>query len=261
MSFGKACYYPFHQTYVSAAFALVRLWITFVLVGFIIATSSAQQRNYPILANVDSAGVWFDQIVDSRQAAIVNGPAYFISFKGLHTHPFYQTEEADRSFVKFDNDVYENVDLLYDTYGDILVLKFVTQNGALFVKLDENRVQSFDLHQHHFKRFEEGIKANVGTYFDVLFEQENFAVVARRIKIKRIEAGTADYVEDDVFYIFNNSKWIRIKGAGSFTKTLGKDRRKELTTFIRSNHINVRKRNDEDLKRVGAFCYSLKERK
>lgn len=242
------------------SFVAIQCLLSVVFVSFTI-DAFTQQTRYRILTDADSAEVWFDQIVSPKNAAIVNGPEYHIAFKGLKTHPFYQSPESERSFARYDNDVYENVDLLYDTYGDILVLKCLTPNGAFFIKLDEKLVQRFDLHGHHFKKFDEGINAGIGAYFDVLFEQKQFAVVAKRVKLQRIEGRTRDYFVDDVYYILNNGTWIRITGNGSFYRILKKDQRKELTIFMKSNHINVRKRNDEDLRKVGAFCYSLNEKK
>jgi hypothetical protein len=99
----------------------------------------------------------------------------------------------------------------------------------------------------------------MGPYFDVLFEENQFAVVVKRRKFERFDGRTRYYEEDNVQYILNNGKWTRITGKGSFSKQLKKELRKELSTFINSNNINVRK--DEDLRKLGAFCYSLKERK
>jgi hypothetical protein len=236
----------------------------FILAVVLTATcvsSSAQQARYPMLTNADSADVWFDQIVHPVSAAIVNGPEYRISFQGYKSHPFFLSPESDRTVVRYDNDIYRNVELLYDTYGDVLVHKFVTANTVQFIKLDNNRVQDFSLHQHHFKKFEEGVRAGIGSYFDVLFEKNDFAVVVKRRKLERLEGDRSDYVEDDVHFILDKGVWIRITGNGSFNRTLSKDQRKELAAFISSNQINVRKRKDEDLKKVGAFCYSLKEKK
>jgi hypothetical protein len=229
---------------------------SFILLCYSIVVSG-QQSQYPILANVDSAEVWFDQIVNPQNAALVNGPVYSIPFKGYNSHPFYKSPESDRSFVHYDNDLYRNVDLLYDSYSDILVFKCATDNSVYFIKMDPLLVQNFDLHNHHFKKYNEGISAGLGPYFDVLFEEKQFAVVVKRLKAERFDGRTRYYEEDNVHYILNSGKWTRITGTGSFSKQLRKDQRKELATFIKSNHINVRKRRDEDLSKLGAFCYSL----
>jgi len=239
---------------------ITRFLLPAVLACFTIAVS-AQQSPFPVFAHVDSAEVWFDQIVGPENAAIVNGPEYYISFKGHKTHPFYQSPESDRSFVRYGNDLYKNIDLLYDTYLDLLILKCVTSNAVYYIKLDNNLVQSFDLHGHHFKKYNEGIIARIGTYFDVLFEENQFAILVKRSKLERLKGSTRYYFEDDVYYILNSGKWIRITGKDSFAKTLHKDQRRELDAFIKSNHINVRKLKNEDLKKLGTFCYSLKERK
>lgn len=220
---------------------------------------SAQQSQYPVLSNVDSAEVWFDKIVNPQNAAIVNGPAYSIPFRGYNSHPFYQSSESDRSFVLYDNDLYRNVDLLYDSYSDVLVYKCLTDNNVYFIKLDNTLVQRFDIHGHHFKKYSEGLTAGMGPYFEVLFEEKDFAVVVKRRKLERFDGRTRYYEEDNVQYILNNGKWTRISGKGSFSKQVKKEQRKELSNFISSNNINVRK--EEDLKKLGAFCYSLKEKK
>jgi len=244
----------------SNPFTITRFVPSIILIC-VVRIASAQQSHYPILSNADSAEVWFDRIVSPEHAALVNGPAYSISFRGFKTHPFYQSPESDRSFVRYDNDLYRNVDLLYDSYGDILVLKCITASNVYFIKLDQKMVQRFDLHGHHFKKYDEGISAGIGAYFDILFEGTQFDVVVKRRKVERLDGSRSDYQEDDVYYIVNNGEWIRITGKGSFSKTLKKDQRKELSAFININNINVRKRKDEDLRKLGAFCYSLKERK
>jgi hypothetical protein len=232
--------------------------LLFVSIFCFTITASAQQRHL-VLTNVDSATIWFDRIVTSQSAAIVNGPEYHISFKGLKTHPFYKSAEAQKSSATYENDIYENLDLLYDTYADILVLKTSASTGTFFVKLDKELVQTFELHHHHFKKFRGGPSSKEGAYYDVLFEEKHFAVLVRRIKLEQIEGRERDYVEEDVHYILNNGKWIRLTGKSSFSKTIQKDQRKALTAFIKSNGINLRRRRDEDLAKLGAFCYSLKE--
>jgi hypothetical protein len=237
----------------------IQLVLSVFLLSSTIGTTA--QSQYPALTNIDSAEVWFDQITYPENAAIVNGPAYHVPFRGLKTHPFYKSAESDRSFIWYDKDLYQHVELLYDSYGDILVLKSVTANGALFITLDEKFVLRFDLHGHHFKKFDEGIQAGIGKYFDVLFEADMFAVVVQRRKLERLNGSTRDYLEDDVYYILDNGKWIRVSGSGSFSKTVNKDQRKELSAFIKSNHLHVKKRKDDDMRKLGAFCYSLKVRK
>src|SRR5688572_28539941 len=86
-----------------------RFVLPFVLVCFGLPVS-AQQSPYPVLPHVDSAEVWFDNIVNRENAAIVNGPAYIIPFRGYNSHPFYQSPESDRTFLRYDNDLYRNVD-------------------------------------------------------------------------------------------------------------------------------------------------------
>jgi hypothetical protein len=250
---------PFNLVSLKYTPVAARFLLSFVLVYFNFL-ASAQQGSQVAFINIDSAESWFDRIVNPKSAAILNGPAYYIAFKGLNTHPFYQSAESDRSFVRYDNDLYKNLDLLYDTYGDILVLKYVTPNGAFFIELDKNLVQGFDLHHHHFKKFSD-VGSQSSAYVDVLFEAKQFAVVVRRIKIQRIEGRIRNYLEDDVFYIMDHGKSTRVTGAGSFAKTLAKEQRKELAGYIKNNHIKLRKRKDEDLKQVAAFCYSLKEKK
>jgi hypothetical protein len=242
----------------AVVFSRLILSVVFVCLGIV---TVAQQNRYPTLATADSAEVWFDKIVSQENGALVNGPAYHIPFKGFKSHPFYQSPESDRSFVRYDNDLYRNIDLLYDAYSDVLVYKCVTINNVFFIKLNNKLVDSFDLYHHHFKKYDEGIRTGIGSYFEVLFEKNQFAVLVKRRKVERIEGSRIDYVEDDVQFILSNGVWIRITGKSSFNKTLQKDQKKELAAFIKSNRINVRKRKDEDLRKLGAFCYSLKERR
>jgi hypothetical protein len=236
-------------------------FLLFVSIVCWTVTASARQTQHPIFALEDSVNVWFDKIVSPENAPLVNGEEYHISFKGLTTHPFYRNAESNRASVRYNNDMYENINLLYDTYADILVLKTSTSTGTFFVELDKDLVQSFTIHNHHFKKIYGGPATKGNAYYDVLFEEKQFAVLVRRIKLGRTEGVKRDYFEDDVHFILDNGRWTRITGKRSFSKKLKKDQRKALTGFIKSNGINVRKRKDEDFKKLGAFCYSLKELK
>ena len=231
-------------------------WVLFYF-GFIFP-GSAQQNLKDQLTSEKDVERWFENTINPQYSFIINGPEYHTSFKGLKSHPFYKTAECEISFVVYNANNYRNVNILYDTYKDILILRCILPTGFVFIELDEKYVEQFDLHNHHFKKFDTGIAAGIGTYFDVLFEAKQFSIVVKRHKIQRIDTGTKDYLEDDVYYILNAGRWQWITGKRSFENIFKEKHHKDkLDQFLTTNRINVRAKNEADLARTGEFCYKL----
>jgi hypothetical protein len=206
----------------------------------------------PILSSESEKETWFDSIIGSENSGIVNGREYQISFKGFQTHPFFE-KEATTASAEYNEKTFKNISILYDIFSDELVLLHKHSNGLAYIQLDKEKLAGFEAYQRRFKKIN-------NTFYELLFERENFSFVARRMKVKKVTGSTVDYERSDRVYLIDNSQWMWLTGRKSFLRTLeSKSQRKRLSEFLRSNKIRISKITDPELRKVAEYIYQLKQ--
>lgn len=92
----------------------------------------------------DSLNDWFDNIVGKENLGINNGSVHinrYVTIRGNHN--YYLTDKFIKGDVVYDNQFYKNVDLKYDTYNDILIIKSYGEYNYLGLDLIPEKTQSF----------------------------------------------------------------------------------------------------------------------
>ncbi|CAN5470145.1 hypothetical protein BH10BAC4_BH10BAC4_25950 [soil metagenome] len=204
--------------------------------------------------------LWFDKIVSRENTSLINGPEYFIPFQGATTHPFFGSRELTNEEVRYDAQLYENVFLLYDIYSDVLVLRIRDHSGLFaLVHVDKAKVESFTLYQHRFRKMMDPKSTSGETtysFYNVLAEGKNIMLVARRTKTRQVLAQQTEYEIDDKYYFVRDGKWSLLSGTKSYYELMEAEE-SQITGFIKSQHIKVRKRDEKDLIAIAVFCNSL----
>ncbi len=235
------------------------LYLAFVL--SIASSGHAQQFVSQRPLTYEQKEVWYDQIVPIQNSNLINGPEYFIAFNARKSNPFFGSLEQFNSQLWYNQQLYNNVNLLYDIYTDKLILRQRDKKGLfVMIELDQNKVESFTLYLHHFEKMKnpkspEGHADN--GYYDLLYAGKNLMLVAKRDKFQQTEGSNIEYKLDDSFYMIKDNHWALIKGLHDITKLINNE--KEIQAFIKSKKINVRKRNESDLKALADFCDTLAE--
>ncbi|MEO7989782.1 MAG: hypothetical protein ABI663_09590 [Chryseolinea sp.] len=235
-----------------------------VLIPLILLTiakfSFAQQAQVKQAFTYDQKELWFDKIVTLKNTNLINGPEYFIPFQATTTHPFFGSRELTNEELAYDHQRYVNVPILYDIFGDILILRLQDKNGLFaMVQINEDKVESFSLYHHHFRKLTNPKESETGSgYYDVLYEGKNIMLVAKRGKSKYILNDRVEFQLEEKFYFIRNNEWSRLSGTGSCYKLM-KANKSRITSFIKSQKIKVRKQNEQDIIAIAAFCNSLPE--
>jgi hypothetical protein len=194
---------------------------------------------------------WFDKTVGIENSGVINGPEYRMEMRGASSNPFFDKGEA-QGMIRYNNEVFF-VPLLYDIYKDVIIVKHLSNlsGAAWFVQPDKKLVEEFIIADRLFRNFDRG-------YHQVLFENNDFALVSRRAKITQVRKGIFNYIEADRFFIVSSNRWTTVWGKKSFIKMLaGKEDKKKLKLFINQQQIKVRKFRDEDLVKVATFFATL----
>jgi len=157
-------------------------------------------------------------------------------------------------WVAYDGDLYRNVQLLYDIFSDNLILKYLRRDGFLsLVQLDRERVDSFEVYEHHFKKFDiTDVNARlVPGFFDVLYTSPDLSVVAKRAKETHvITISQVEYEPADRFYLIDNGRWTRLTGpAGFYALLQTKEQRKSCLLLSGQTVLNSARSETEIFKR------------
>ena len=195
---------------------------------------------------------WIDQIIGVENSGIVNGVEYKMSASATG-NPFYEAGEVN-GIVRFAGHMY-HVPLLYDIYKDELVVKHLSAKGAAwFIQLNKKAVDEFIFSNRLFRSFDRG-------YHEVMFEGNDFLLLAKRSKIPQFKRGVSVYDRHDEFFLVDSFRWKRVTGKSSFRSLLAdKQERDSLNEFIKRNRVKLKKSREQDLIKAATYVNTLRNR-
>jgi hypothetical protein len=230
-----------------------------VLLVLVVAMAGAARAQQPIggLPDFDKKEQWFDHIAGREPTTLINGPEYFIAFQGGPTHPFFGALSLAEGQLWYDNQFYPQVQLMYDTYTDMLVIRHRDKRGMFsMINLDQKKVQGFILSDHHFEKVD-NTKALSGHadngYYDILFKGKHLSLVAKRIKSENKAAANVEYKSDDRYFFIYDGKWSPMRGVKDFVM-LSEKRGQDILQFVKPSRAKLRKLNEEAMKAAASYC-------
>ena len=130
-------------------------------------------------------------------SALFEGPTYADVHRTINErHKFLGPYEFQQGNIYFDGIWQEGIEIKYDTYQDLLLLKHPTAPGAPTVIVNSNRASQFKLGEKSFHFIhEEGLKGAQG-YFELLAANSHSALLKKhRARIQRKQASGLAYYE------------------------------------------------------------------
>jgi hypothetical protein len=184
------------------------------------------------LKQYDSVNVWSQHLY--------NGSLYYVYDAKSEDHQFYLSRDWIKGDLVYDGQFYPGMLMKYDIFKDLLVIRHYEGEGH--VSLQNDRVSSFNLQNHQFRRFEAGKEVSAGmrtTFYDLLYDGKS-KVLARHLKerITKIDNMTvvAHFFDQDLYYLQRNGSYMPVRSKKSVLN-LFYDRKKELKRYLRVNHI------------------------
>ena len=203
----------------------------------------------------------FDDAIGIENTGIINGTKYTVPLQTSGTHPFYNAGIGATGNVIFVEQPYFNLILLYDIYSDELIVQQRRANGVhALIKLYKPSVESFRIHDHTFRNYQ-GEKAQklgmVSGFYDVLYENSVFTLIARRKKNTHVDMGMVQYENEDQYFFIQQGRFTPFHGMKSFYQVLGnKDLISELRSFVSKNNLKIKK-SDSDLIVAARHCDAI----
>ena len=130
-------------------------------------------------------------------STLFEGPTYADIHRTINErHKFLGPYEFQQGSIYFDGIWQESIEIKYDTYQDLLLLKHPTAPGAPTVIVNSNRASQFKLGMRSFHFIhEEGLKGAQG-YFELLAANSHSALLKKqRTRIQRKQASGLAYYE------------------------------------------------------------------
>jgi len=193
-----------------------------------------------------------------KQSPLFNGAEYYLADPVVKGNPYYADVNAfSPGSVLYNNMRFTGVPMLYDIYGDQLVV--LLYNHFTKYILVKDKVSSFDFLDHHFVRIDTVTFLNNPIikpgYYDELYGGR-LQVLARHSKDIQTSSGGQtsesyfDYKKD--YFIRKNNIYYSFSSQGSLLDIL-KDRKKELQKYIRENQIRYRRNPEEAMVKIASY--------
>ena len=222
------------------------MWCSLVLLGCLITVGAAGQ-----VVNADSGRLvaynnlvhlYSDAMRDEKH--VFNGKEYFNYDKYyMKGHQFYKSNEEQEGAIYYEGSWYTNVPMLYDIVLDQLVIPEPT--GSLYFKLENKKVNFFNLHGHRFTRLVPDSAGPAGIsagFYDLLLDGK-IQVIAKRKK-NLFEEPTSRGMEGeftlaDKFYILKDNTYYQVAKKKSVLEKFP-DKKKELQKYIRTQRLGFK---------------------
>lgn len=135
-------------------------------------------------------------MAQESNSALFEGPTYADVHRTINKrHKFLGPYEFQKGSIRFDGQWIKNLDIKYDTYQDLLILKHPTAPGAPAIVVNTNRATAFRIGTQYFEYLSEDLKGVQG-FFERLAVHSSAALYKKhRSKIQRKQASGLAYYE------------------------------------------------------------------
>lgn len=219
------------------------------------ADSSAQKN-----AVKNSLSLFYASI--GKQSPLYNGTEYYQYDPAIKGNAYYADVNAfTPGSVNYNNMQFSGVPMLYDVYGDQVVV--LLYNHFTKFCLIKDKVTSFDFLDHHFIRIDTVTFMNNPVispgYYDELYGGQT-QVLAKTTKNIQTTAGSVTsetyFNVEKTYFVRKNNVYHAFSGQGSLLDVL-KDHKKELQKFIKSNQIKYRANPEEAMVKIASYYDQL----
>ena len=192
----------------------------------------------------------FDNIIGLENTKLYNGKRYYNIYKATEgNHNFFTAPNFIKGSVNYDDAVFYNTNLKYDTFNDQLIFKPNGDKGFINIELIQDKVLEFNFKNHHFINSNTIVenKSLVSGYVEVIYKTATLSLYAKRKKTvtERIRGNKLIYLfsNEPSFYLSYAGSLNEIKSNNSFKKIFP-NLSKDLKTEIKDNKDRFEK-NDE----------------
>lgn len=167
----------------------------------------------------------FDALVNKENTNLFYGKEYVEQHATINNqHKFFKAPGFLKGEVVYSGQTYFDLDLKYNVFDDLLIVKINKQSGDATFELFKNRIESFSIDGHTFVNIPPGEETEIQGFFEVIRETSPLKLLKdHRKDINKILTRTFTYFEfepdlphyaiaisEEYFQANSQSDWIRI---------------------------------------------------
>lgn len=198
-----------------------------------------------------------------RNSHLFNGVEYVDHYRGVRGHQFYKSIDWEEGSIRYQNQLYDSVEMKYDIVNDLVIIGHFNENGVFSaIELITEKVDAFWFFNEKFIRVKSSFnmqgKLDEG-FYKVIHEGDNLTL-GRYKKNKEAVVNTNDrYDEFDQknrYYVIVNGQVHPIGKKKSLINALP-DKGKEIKAFIKKYKIKLKDNKEVELDRVMTYYDQL----
>lgn len=167
----------------------------------------------------------FDNLVSKENTNLIYGKEYVEQHATINNqHKFFKTSGLLNGNVVYSGQTYFDLDLKYNVFDDLLIVKIKKQAGDATFELFKNRIESFSIDGHNFLNIPPKETTGIRGFYEVLREIPSLKLLKdHRKKINKKLTQTFTYFEfkdeqahyviaisEEYFHANSQSDWCRV---------------------------------------------------
>lgn len=219
--------------------------LTLLVILLLYATTSVSQtETKPVYELLDSA-------IHVQNTDLANGTEYIEQhIIKSDDHKFFQNLKYLKGNVVYEGQPYYNLDLKYNVYDDLILVRIPTAGGVRHIELHKSRVQAFNINGHNFIALKESTDERKQFYEVLLDVDDTLLLKKHRKKIKKHLDRSFTYFEfkkDSPKYFVSINDTLHEIDSRRAIRKLFPEKKEQIDNFYRSNPSLQRSNPDEFL--------------
>ncbi|HET8753114.1 MAG TPA: hypothetical protein VFM59_02055 [Salinimicrobium sp.] len=190
----------------------------------------------------------FDAIIGQENTGLLNGTEYIERNRTLNEHhKYFLSQEFLKGFVKYDGQPYYGIDMKYNIWNDLLLVRIKYAQAEPVLELHKNKIGSFEIDNHRFLSVLPEESGNgVKGFYEILLENDILKLLKKYKKKEKTildrEYSYYEYRPDEAEYVlFFEGKYEQIDSRGELSNFFP-----EIKTEIRKIYRKKRKLRKSD---------------
>jgi len=181
-------------------------------------------------------------------APVYNGRQYIYLTYKMEGDPYFISGDFSKGWVNYSGRKYDSVPLMYDLARNQLVI--LSPNKISPIILENDFIDSFSLHEHHFIKLLQDYKQNLYNtgFYDLLYNGQIQLLVKRAKNIDEQIKGDAVvriFYPKDRYYLHKDSLYYLVSNKKDVLH-LFKDKAHDIKKYMRKHHLKLRRKNFEE---------------
>lgn len=186
---------------------------------------------------------WFDSLIGTENVGVYTGIEYVENHKSVNEfHKFFESKDFIKGSIVFEGQPYYNVDIKYDLYNDLVLVKPPNRSSLFMISLDKNKIDEFNINKHQFVKVKDTLNNSiiVTRFCEILLQNDDFTLLkSHRKKVnQRIDGRTmyVEFTEANSEFLLKEGQTYKLRSKKDLI-TLFPKYKKEINNLYRINKV------------------------